>query len=56
MEAPPSTLNNLSTHRANKPSVYDPVDRMISNSRRIERDHRLSTLPIQIVVNRVKNL
>ena len=25
MEAPPSTLNNLSTHPANKPSVYDPV-------------------------------
>ena len=47
MEVPPSTLNNLSTHRANKPSVYDPVDRMSSNSRRIERDHRLSTLPTE---------
>ena len=36
MEAPPSTLNNLSTHLGNKPSVYDPVDRMTSNSRLIE--------------------
>ena len=38
MEAPPSTLNNLNTHRANKPTVHDPVVRMTSNSRRIERE------------------
>ena len=56
MEAPPPALNNLSTHRADKPSVYDPVDRMTSNSRRIERDHRLSTLSTDIVVDRVKSL
>ena len=47
MEAPPLTLNNLSTHRANKPSVYDPVDRMTSTSWRIGRDHRLPTLPTE---------
>ena len=38
MEAPPSTL---------KPSVYDSVDRMTSNSRLLERDDRFSTLPTE---------
>ena len=41
MGAPPSTLNNFSTHRANKPSVFDPVDRMTSNSLSVVGKYRL---------------
>ena len=37
----------LSTHHANKPSVYDPVDKMTSDSRQIERGHKLSTFPTE---------
>ena len=56
VEAPHSALNNLSTHHANKPSVYDPVDKMTSDSRQIESDHKLSLCQQKVVADRVKSL
>ena len=56
MEAPHSALNNLSAHHANKPSVYDPVDKMTSDSRQIESDHKLSLCQQKVVADRVKSL
>ena len=46
----------LSTHHANKPSVYDPVHKMTSDSRQIERDISFQLCQQKVVVNRVKSL
>lgn len=56
MEVPLSTLNNLSTYRANKSSVYDPVDKMTSDSSQIERTMGFHLCQLKFVVNRVKSL